>query len=101
MKCYVTGGTGFLGKNLIKYLISQNHSVRSLVRKTSKTEELKSLGVELVYGDVTDPESIQKTIEGIDWVFHTAAMVKTWSRNRKEYYRVNVDGMRNVVELFV
>lgn len=99
MKCYVTGGTGFLGKNLIKYLLSQKHSVRALVRKTSQAEDLKSLGVDLVYGDVADPDVVKETIQGSDWVFHTAAMVKIWSDNPKEYYRVNVDGMRNIVDV--
>jgi len=99
MKCYVTGGTGFLGKNLIQYLLSQGHSIRALVRKTSKTDDLKSLGVDLVYGDVTDQNTIRETVRGSDWVFHTAAMVKTWSRDPKEYYWVNVDGLRNIVDM--
>ena len=55
MKILVTGGSGFLGSHVAEQLSQSGHTVRALVRKSSKVEHLRSLaGVELAYGAVED-----------------------------------------------
>lgn len=59
----VTGGTGFVGSHLVKRLASERIQTRCLVRKTSDTQKLKELGIEVAYGDVLDKESLKKAVE--------------------------------------
>ncbi|MGH8544886.1 MAG: NAD-dependent epimerase/dehydratase family protein [Gammaproteobacteria bacterium] len=91
----VTGGTGFLGKRLTKRLVSQGYPVRVFVRKRSNIEPLKTLGVELVYGDLRDKGSLKKGFEGTDVVIHAAAST---SGNKTECETGTVLGTRNVLE---
>jgi farnesol dehydrogenase len=96
----VTGATGFLGKNLVIELRKRNYPVRALVRQ-SKGEvclTLQELGVELAYGDITDESSVFKAMDGCQYVFHTAALVKTWVRDRLQFDRVNVEGLGNILD---
>src|SRR3989304_296252 len=59
----LTGATGFVGGNLLKEMLNQGFKVRCLVRNPSKAEAIKQAGVELVQGDVTDRDSIEKALE--------------------------------------
>ena len=96
MKVMLTGGTGFVGGNLAKKLVAGGNRVNCLVRKTSDVERLKILGVELFYGDVSNLDSLLEATKGIEIVFHSAALVTDWG-DRKEFYRVNVEGTINVL----
>ena len=55
----VTGASGFLGSHLAEALVARGERVRALVRPTSNTAHLQSLGVELAYGDLTDGQSLR------------------------------------------
>lgn len=98
MKILVTGGTGFAGSHLVSRLLSEGKEVRVLVRPTSNFALLKELGVEIVLGDITDRNSVTKSLEGIDIVFHIAAAYRTAGIPDKVYWEVNVEGTRNVLE---
>lgn len=95
MKSLVTGGTGYLGGRLIEALLERGESVRVLRRRSSDVSRLSG-AVELFEGDVADPPSLARAIDGCDRVFHTAAFVKTWSRTPKTFDRINVEGTRHV-----
>ena len=69
----VVGGTGMLGHQVVERLIARGKRVRALVRSSSKTEALQPLGVELVVGDLMQPDSLPRAIEGVDAVVTTAA----------------------------
>jgi farnesol dehydrogenase len=94
----VTGATGFLGKNLVIELRKRNYPVRALVRDINRAKLLAEFGIELAPGDITDKPSVLKAMEGCQYVFHTAAMVKTWVRNRFQFDQVNVEGLKNIIE---
>jgi nucleoside-diphosphate-sugar epimerase len=100
MKALITGASGFIGRVLTERLLTRNYPVRGLVRKTSRLEGLRKPAVELVYGDLADPESLRSACRGIDVVFHTAARANHWGP-RDEFYRANVQGTRNVLEAVV
>ncbi len=93
----ITGATGFLGRNLCKYLINQGYQLRALVRSTSDTSILTDLGVELAIGDVTDEESVATAVEGCEYVVHAAARFRLWGEP-EPFYKTNVDGTLNILE---
>jgi nucleoside-diphosphate-sugar epimerase len=91
----VTGGSGFIGAHLIESLVAQGDEVVCLVRKTSQVERLRSLGVRLAYGDVTDPESLPSALSGVQTVYHVAGCIKVLER--RIFHQVNCGGTANVV----
>lgn len=99
----VTGAAGFIGSYLTEALVKSGRNVRALVQEDSLHLELiKKLGVEMVYGDLLDKSGLEKAMEGVDEVFHLAAMVfpRKWFYSRsglfKELDRVNHEGTRNL-----
>lgn len=98
MKVLVTGATGFIGSQLTAELIRRGYQVRVLRRPNSKTLMLDGLPVEQVYGDVLQPESVRRAVEGCDWVFHVAALASYWRAQREQVYAVNVQGTRIVMD---
>ncbi len=92
MKALVTGGTGFIGSNLVKELLSQGYQVRTLVRPDSNRKNLDGLGVEVATGDLRDGASLEKALEGCDFLFHVAAAYSFWTPNPEEVYETNVGG---------
>ena len=89
----ITGATGLLGSHIAEKLKAGGGRVRALVRPDSATDFLRALGVELVVGDLVDPESCQRATEGVGTVFHCAAKVGDWGRWR-EFESACLDGTR-------
>lgn len=97
---YVTGSTGFLGTNIVECLIEQGWNVIALRRKSSNTRDLDRMKVTQVEGDVTDIESLRRTMpEKVDAVFHVAADTTMWSKANERQNRINIEGTRNVVQV--
>lgn len=96
MKTLVTGGGGFLGKYIVEKLISRGVSVLSLSR--SRYNELDTLGVESVQGDIRSFDDVNKACKGIDTVFHVAALAGIWGR-KKDFFDINVTGTENVIRV--
>lgn len=97
MQCLVTGATGFVGGHVAETLRNQGHEVRTVARPTSDTRLLREWGVEVVEGDLTDPDVIRKACEGVECVVHCAAKVGEWGPI-EEYRKVNVDALRILLE---
>ena len=95
MTTLVTGGTGFVGGAVVRALRSRGHRVRVLARRTSRTEQLRTLGVEIVYGDILDQASIEAALDGCDTFFHVAALYDLWVPDKPAMLRTEVDGTRN------
>jgi len=93
----VTGSTGFLGGALCQALVAQSHQVRAFHRASSNLALIRDLPVEHAIGHLSNPESLQKAMEGIDVVFHIAAMLGS-EQNPSKMYAVNVEGTRHVLE---
>ena len=93
----VTGATGLLGSHLCEQLRKRGESVRALVRKSSDTTFLKSLGVELVYGDITDRQSLTPAMQGVDIVYHAAARVGDWGP-WQEFVDITIRGTENMLD---
>ncbi len=95
--CLVTGATGLLGSHIAERLVARGDRVRALVRPTSDTGFLNSLGVETVVGDLSDPGSIAPALRGVDQVYHCAAKVGDWGRWR-EFQADGLDATRHLAE---
>ncbi|MEO0734735.1 MAG: NAD-dependent epimerase/dehydratase family protein [Bacteroidota bacterium] len=96
-KILLTGPTGFLGCPLAHALITAGHHVRGLVRSTSDTTALERL--ELVEGDLNDPNSLLDALEDIDTIVHTAALVSYQAGDRDRMLLVNGEGTANLVNM--
>ncbi|HID62485.1 MAG TPA: NAD-dependent epimerase/dehydratase family protein [Anaerolineae bacterium] len=96
MKILVTGGTGFLGGHLVRALLERGHEVRALVRRGSDVGGLT--GAELLYGDLTEPNSLRQAVEGVETVYHLAAIRDKWGTPYQAYYAVNVKGTQNLLD---
>jgi nucleoside-diphosphate-sugar epimerase len=84
IKILVTGATGILGSNVCTMLIEKGYKARAIARNmnAADVDSLKRAGVEVVAGDVTDLDSIERAADGVDAVVHSAAMLgwpgSTW-----------------------
>jgi len=97
MKALVTGATGFLGGALTHALLREGHEIRILSRKTSDLGQFSALPVDIRYGSLEDPSSLVGLFEGIELVYHCAALAKDWA-SWKEFYQTNAHGVRNLLE---
>jgi nucleoside-diphosphate-sugar epimerase len=98
MRIFVTGGTGYIGKALVRRLVAAGHEVRALVRPTSETAPLAELGVATFIGDVADRASMREGMSGSDWVIHAAADLDL-SGPAERMQAANVAGSDNVASL--
>jgi dihydroflavonol-4-reductase len=98
MNCFVTGASGFVGANLVHELVARGHHVKALLRANSDQRGLQGAEFEPVVGDVSDPATLVKALQGCDWCFHVAASYHLWLRDYAPMYAANVDGTRNIVE---
>lgn len=94
MKALVTGGGGFLGKAIVKLLLSKGYSVRSFSR--GAYPELGKAGVECLQGGLADPAALARACQGVEIVFHAAAKAGIWGPY-KEFYETNVSGTQNLL----
>lgn len=97
-KALVTGASGFVGSNLVRTLLQAGWEVRALVRPTSALLALEGLPVERTLGDLTDPASLARAVDGVDAVFHVAALNAFWARDTRDFFRTNVEGTRAICQ---
>ncbi|MBZ5609719.1 MAG: NAD-dependent epimerase/dehydratase family protein [Acidobacteriia bacterium] len=90
----VTGATGFIGWHVARKLLARGCTVRALARPGSQVRELD---LEVVTGDLRDPDSLERAANGCGSVFHVAADYRLWAKDPGELYRSNVDGTRNLL----
>lgn len=97
----VTGGSGFVGTNLVTALLDRGHRVRSFDRAPSRLPQ--HLRLEVLTGDITDAATCTAAVDGIDTIFHTAAIIELMGgpsvteEYRQRSFAANVDGTKNLV----
>lgn len=99
MTTLVTGASGFIGSHVARQLVAAGHSVRVLLRRTSRAQALDGLAVERAEGDLRDLLSLDRAMRGVRRVFHVAADYRLWAENPDEIYESNVAGTRRLFEV--
>ncbi|MBD3422023.1 MAG: NAD-dependent epimerase/dehydratase family protein [Chitinivibrionales bacterium] len=99
MKYFVTGATGFIGGKLAHRLKREGHEVIALVRNPAGAGDLTDAGIEVAPGDITDKQSMRQPMQGVDGIYHVAALYKVGNRYKNRCRVINVEGTRNVLEL--
>jgi nucleoside-diphosphate-sugar epimerase len=95
IKTLVTGCSGFIGSHLASALIKKGWQVYALVRQTTDTTWLEEQKINLVYGDYTDADSLEKAAAGMDYVFHLGALLN--STKWEHFYRANTLATGNLL----
>lgn len=101
MKVFVTGGTGFIGGEVVRQLRDRGDDVVCLVRSPEKGARLSALGCELVSGDLGDEDALRRGMSGCDAVIHAAAMYEVGipAKQRPTMWEANVAGTERVMRV--
>jgi dihydroflavonol-4-reductase len=97
-KVLVTGATGFLGTNITLLLLDQGFKVKAFGLEGSTTKYIEKEGVEIVFGDITNIQSVENAIEGVDKIIHVAGDTSFWKKKFERQRKINVDGVRNIMQ---
>ncbi len=101
MKVLVTGAGGFVGYELVKNLRAKNIEVKALIRNKAQTEKLEKLGAQVVIGDIKNKDQMLNAVKGVEKIFHIAALFRQAGLPDSEYYKVNLEGTRNLLDAAV
>lgn len=93
---FVTGGTGFIGTNLVETLVARGVRPKCLVRKLDRGRQLQEFGAELVQGDLDDAAVLARAMEGVSTVYHLAGLTKSLAYD--EMLHVNEQGTRTIAQ---
>jgi len=98
MKIFVTGATGYIGQQLVKVLVEQQNTIHILVRDIHSPNIPQPANIKIFKGDITEPLTIEPAIAGCERVFHAAGFAKLKAKDPSIFFKVNVEGTRNVLE---
>ena len=94
----VTGGAGFIGAHLVSALLRRGHTVRVLDLPGVSAKHVPLDQIELIRGDIRDPETVAGAVQGCRQVYHLAANPNLWCQKRGHFLQVNYRGAVNVLE---
>lgn len=95
----ITGASGFTGSHLARKMKEIGYHVRVLVRSGRETSFLEKMGAEIVQGDVTQKDTLWPAVQGVDTVYHLAAVYRQEGIPEKVFWEVNVKGTQNLLEV--
>lgn len=93
---FVTGGSGFIGRALVRRLVSEGATVKALARSPASAAVVEELGATPVSGSLADRDAMAAGAAGCEWAFHLAAHVGAWGQ-REDFMRENVEGTENAL----
>ena len=98
MATLITGATGTIGRRLAARLAARGDELVALVRPNSDEDVLGDLELDLVEGDITDPDDVREAMNGCSRVFHLAGAFNEWLADEREFFDVNTGGTVNVLD---
>jgi NAD+-dependent farnesol dehydrogenase len=94
----LTGATGYLGSQIARALIERKMNFRVYVREPRRLEfNPGDAPCEIFIGDLDGPHSLESALRGVKQVIHTAGLVKMWARDSRDFERINVAGLKNIM----
>lgn len=97
MKVFITGATGFVGHSLALYLAQKGHSIHVLARNPLSDGIPNHENITVFKGDITCRNTLVQALNNCESVYHTAALVRPWAKDAAQFYKINVEGTRNVL----
>ena len=97
MRVAVTGGSGVVGRPLVRTLVEEGHEVVALARSDAAAATIEREGARVVVGDILDRVSLGRLVDGADWVFHVAGVNELCPQDPAHMDRVNIVGTANVL----
>lgn len=95
----ISGSTGFIGQHLVRHLLRDSQRLRLLVRSDLRVEKLPDCpSPEVFQTDLLDLPSLKKALTGCQQLYHLAAYARNWAPERELFLKVNVTGLRNILE---
>lgn len=94
----VTGASGRIGNVLVKNLLSQGEKVKIFVRKTSNLLPLQNYKIDISYGDILDPSSLENALKNCEYVYHLAGHINISNKNKTLTFDTNIEGTKNVIK---
>jgi len=98
MRVLLTGATGYVGSYVLRELLRQDHTPRCLVRSSAEDLAVQDDAIEIAFGDVTDPASLDGAFKDCDAVIHLVGIIEEKRSQGVTFKRIHVDGTRHVVE---
>jgi dihydroflavonol-4-reductase len=95
-KILITGADGLLGSHVVRRALKSGYQVRAFIQPDRNTGSLDDLDIEYYYGDLTHPKDTRQSVEGCDYLIHTAGSTSVWPDRSPRMWRINYDA---VVEL--
>lgn len=96
-RAFITGATGFVGAAVARALVASGWQLRGLTRAASDRRNLAGMPIEMVTGDLRDPDSYAAALKGCEAVFHVAADYRLWAPQPDDLYAINVEGTRGLL----
>lgn len=96
MKVFLTGGSGFVGQEIIKQLIAEKHEVRVLIRSPDRLNQVEE--IDRVIGDTTRPETLKDQLSGCDAVIHLVGIIREFRGRQITFQRLHVESTQNILQ---
>lgn len=98
MKVLITGATGFIGNHVARMCLEQGDDVRVMVMPGEDRSPLDGMDVEFVEGNLLDSASLRKCVDGVEGLYHLAAVYAVWTKDPSLQYKVNVEGAKAMMD---
>ena len=97
-KVLITGSTGFIGNHVTRLCLEKGDRVRVMVMPGEDRSPLAGMDVEFVEGNLLDADSLARAVQGVDQLYHLAALFAIWTKDPDLHYKINVDGARAMMQ---
>lgn len=96
MKALVTGGNGFLGSHVVKFLLDKGYQVRAFVLKGTPIDLIQGLECEIYEGNLLSQTDLDQALDGCDYLIHTAAITDVWPSKNPLSWKINYDLVKQI-----
>jgi len=97
MRVFLTGGTGFVGREVTRQLIATGHQVRALVRSGSEPKLALPGQVEVHNGDIKDVANLKESLSGCDAVIHLIGIIREFPSKGITFQRLHIESVRTMI----